>query len=63
MFVPIGRNTLIFIPMVRNHQKTEQLVGSKPMSQTEAKIVGYGIIFVLTLIVIGALISWYDSRH
>lgn len=62
MFIPIGRNTLIFIPMTRSHQKTEQLVG-KPMSQTEARIVGYGTIFVLTLIVIGALISWYDSRH
>ena len=62
MFVPIGRNTLIFIPMVRRTQQTKATV-RQPVTQTEIRIIRYGTLFISILIIIGALISWYDSTH
>ena len=62
MFMQIGNNTLIFIPMVRRNQQTESTV-RQPVTQTEIRIIRYGTLFISILIIIGVLISWYDSTH
>lgn len=63
MFMPVGRNTFIYIPTVRHRkQQTEALV-EQPISPAKIRVVRYGMLFITAMIAIGLLIAWYDSRH
>ena len=63
MFVPVGRNTLIFIPMVRHHNQNTETSVKQPPNQTNSVIIEYGAAFVAVLMFIAILIGWYDSTH
>ena len=63
MFMQIGNNTFIFIPMVRHHNQNTETSVKQPPDQTNSIIIEYGAAFVVILMFIAILIGWYDSTH
>lgn len=63
MFMPVGKNTFIYIPMVRNHSNQTEAVVEQPLSLAQIRVIRYGAIFIAAMMVIWLFIAWYDSRH
>ena len=63
MFMPVGKNTFIYIPMVRNHSNQTEAVVEQPSSSAQIRVIRYGAIFIAAMMVIVLFIAWYDSRH
>ena len=63
MFMPIGKNTFIYVPMVRNHSNQTEAVVEQPLSPSQVRVIRYRAFFIAAMMVVWFLIAWYDSRH
>ncbi len=64
MFMPVGKNTLIYIPIVRHNNSTQmEATIEQPSSSPQIRVIRYGAIFIAAMMVVWFFIAWYDSRH